>query len=244
MEKEENKLIKQDLKSALNILKSAVKEAKNSDKDKSRLLTEEIMGEVFDIQEQLMELFSEYGSTLTPTDRSRMISAGIRNYGFIQTAYQSAKTNPFLVPPYLDMSKFQETITDLNYRRQLLSLIQQFAGTVSDSLLVDSNEAYRRALEYYNYLREAARQRVPGAEIEYSLLKPFFKKSKSKSGEVEPTEKQLERDVRGLLHGTKEGKIIIENENPKLSRGKRIISDAIHSGHDAVRETIGSNTRD
>jgi hypothetical protein len=243
MEKESTKTTKQDLKSAFDILKAAVKSVKGSNNDKTRVLTEYIMEEVIDIQEQLMEIFAEYGSTLTPTERSRLISAGIKNYGFIQMAYNSAATNPSFVPNYLDMAKFQEVITDMNYRRQLLSLVQQFAQTVSDSLLVDSDTAYRYALEYYSYVKEAARQKVPGAEAEYNLLKPYFKKSKSTKSGDEPTELQLERDVRSLLHGTKEGKIVIENENPDVSGGKRVVSDAVHSDRAVIRKTIDAQER-
>ncbi|MDR0543639.1 MAG: hypothetical protein LBH19_15735 [Dysgonamonadaceae bacterium] len=239
MENETTKTTEQDLKSALDSLKAAVKAARGSRDDKTRVLTEYIMEEVLAIQEELMELFAEYGATLTPTERSRLISAGIKNYGFIQMVYNSATTNPAFVPNYLDMAKFEEAITDMNYRRQLLSLVQQFAQTVSDSLLVDSDTAYRYALEYYNYVKEAARQKVPGAETEYNLLKPYFKRSKSTREGDEPTVMQLERDVRSLLHGTKEGKIVIENENPDVSGGKRFVSDAVHSEHEAVKETTG-----
>jgi hypothetical protein len=52
----------------------------------------------------------------------------------------------------------------------------------------------------------------------YALLKPCFKRSgKSDIGEDNPTEKQIVRDVRRLLSGTKAGRVTIENENPDKS---------------------------
>ncbi|MDR0348419.1 MAG: hypothetical protein LBH90_02860 [Tannerella sp.] len=43
-----------------------------------------------------------------------------------------------------------------------------------------------------------------------------------------------ERNIRSLHHGTKEGRIVVENEHPDLSGGKRRLVDEIHSGHTAV----------
>jgi hypothetical protein len=52
--------------------------------------------------------------------------------------------------------------------------------------------------------------------------------SGSRSSAAEPTEKQIERDVRGLLSGTKEGRVTIENENPDTSGGHRHVVDEVH----------------
>ena len=35
-------------------------------------------------------------------------------------------------------------------------------------------------------------------------------------------------DVRGLIHGTKEGEIIIKNEAKKVSKGKKTVIDQTH----------------
>jgi hypothetical protein len=60
-------------------------------------------------------------------------------------------------------------------------------------------------------------------------------RSKTAHSGSEPTEKQIERDVRGLLHGTKEGKIVIENENPSKSGGVRRVVDRTHPDDGTVR---------
>jgi hypothetical protein len=58
-----------------------------------------------------------------------------------------------------------------------------------------------------------------------------------------PTEKQIEQDVRSLLHGTKEGKIVIENEKPAVSAGKRAVYDDIHTDHAEFRGDIEGKTK-
>lgn len=175
------------------------------------------------LQMEEAALFEEFGTPLSPTERERHISIGIKNFGFVQTAFQQANQNPALVPAYLDMPLFNETMNTLERKRGILTRNEQFGKTVSDSVLTDSDKAYHYSLEFHNYTKEAARQKVAGAEAVYTILKAFFRKSKPQN--AEPTEKQVERDVRGLLKGTKEGKILIENENPERKKGVRKVID-------------------
>jgi hypothetical protein len=195
----------------------------------------ETLAEIVDLIHCAEYCFKPFANTFTSKDRSRLVGGGIKNLGFIETAYESASTNPQFIPPYLDMNEYGESILDFTRKRTLFTLLQQFAQQVSDAMLLASDASYHDALEYYSSVKEAARQRVAGAEAEYKLLSKYFKKSKpSKDGDA-PTEAQIERDVRSLLHGTKEGRVVIENENPDLSGGKRRLVDETHAEHAAVK---------
>jgi hypothetical protein len=55
------------------------------------------------------------------------------------------------------------------------------------------------------------------------MLQPFFQNMRRKNSE--PTQHEVERDVKALLHGQKDGKIIIENERPHLTGGKHTVVD-------------------
>jgi hypothetical protein len=72
-------------------------------------------------------------------------------------------------------------------------------------------------------VREAAKRRVDAAETIHKDLELFFKRTRM-SGE-EPTEKELKRDINALLHGKKDGKIVIENVKPKRTGGTRKVVD-------------------
>jgi hypothetical protein len=198
---------------------------------------------ITELLDDAAELFAEFGVTFTPADRERLISVGLKNLGFIQTAYTQAQANPALVPGYLSMAEFKAAMENLEWKRRLLTQIEQLGKTVSDSMLADSDSGFHDALDFYNYVKTAARQRVNGAEPVYALLKPYFKRSKS--GSTEPTEKQLERDVRGLLSGTKEGRVTIENENPDTSGGHRHVVDEAHpaDAHTEVADYVRSDYR-
>jgi hypothetical protein len=188
------------------------------------------------------DLFTPFANTFTSKDRSRLIGGGIKNLGFIETAFESSSSNPRFVPPYLNMIEFGESITDFTRKRSLLKRLQQFEQQVSDSMLLASDAAYHHALEYYSSVKEASRQRVAGAEVEYKLLSAYFKKSKPQGGE--PTEAQIERDVRSLLHGTKEGRVVIENENPDLSGGKRQLVDETHTGRVEAKTVVEAKEKE
>jgi hypothetical protein len=91
-------------------------------------------------------------------------------------------------------------------------------------------------------VKEATRQRVTGAEAAYNVLKDYFKRSKHASNE--PTETEIERDVRALLHGSKDGRVVIENERPVVSDGERKVIDEVHSGHAAFKEDLEGKAKE
>jgi hypothetical protein len=216
-------------------IKAARIAAAESGAQPTRALGAATAAAITELLNEAAELFAEFGVTFTPGDRERLISVGLKNLGFIQTAYAQARANPALVPGYLDMTEFKDALEDLERKRVLLTLTEQMGKTISDSMLTDSDSAFHDALDFYNYVKAAARQRVNGAESVYTLLKPYFKKPRS--GVAEPTEKQIERDVKGLLSRTKEGKVVIENENPESSGGHHRILDAVHPADQSRSET-------
>jgi hypothetical protein len=82
---------------------------------------------------------------------------------------------------------------------------------------------YTDALEFYASVREAAKRRIDGAETIHRELEVFFRRTRAKGDE--PTGKELERDIKALIHGKRDGKIVIENIKPKLTGGGRKVID-------------------
>jgi hypothetical protein len=72
-------------------------------------------------------------------------------------------------------------------------------------------------------VREAAKRRVDAAETLFAALSVFFKHHHSET--EEPTEIKAKHDFNSLLHGKHDGKLVVENISPKLTRGKRKIID-------------------
>jgi hypothetical protein len=222
-------LYKQELRKRLQeALLAAVKAGREGEEgggsvDDAGGLTAEIANLIVTLVNEADEVFDEFGATLSAAERARLIGAGFKNLGFVRNAYLLATQNSALVPGYLDMAAFARSMEYLERKQGIMLRLDQFGKKVSDGILLDSDMAVHYALEFYNFNKEAAKQKVAGAESVYNKLKTYFKRTKQQS--AEPTDKQVERDVRDLLKGKKEGRVVIENENPERTRGRRKVID-------------------
>jgi hypothetical protein len=167
---------------------------------------------------------------LTDRERRRLQNSGIRRYGLIDKGSDLAAINPTYFPHGFSATGLKDTMRDIEFFRNLLQKIQDFNRLVSNSLFQYSDDAYRMVLVFYNYVRELARTGDTTAISIYNMLLPFFKHPKH-GGSGEPTEPEVERDVRALLHGRKSGRIVIENVKPHLVGGVHKVVDEMGGGH-------------
>jgi hypothetical protein len=196
---------------------------------------EEIQSDVYDLVATFQELSQNVA--LSDADRRRLLGSGIRRYGFIDKVSDLAIGNPEFVAPYMSEEDLKDLVRQIEILRNISANLQQLLRMVNDELLITGDEAYRIALMYYNSVRDAAKRRVPGAAALLKMLQPFFK-SMSRRKKDEPTEQEVERDLKALLHGKKDGEIIVKNEKPTTSSGVHEVIDEVHSGHAAIKETF------
>jgi hypothetical protein len=90
-------------------------------------------------------------------------------------------------------------------------------------------------LRIYGSLQEQTKSKVPGAEPLYNALRTFFNRRRREGDE--PTEMELERDIKRLVHGKEDGEIIIKNETPHITGGFHQVIDSVHTGRSAFKET-------
>ena len=165
----------------------------------------------------------DFAAHLRSLDRKRLNGVGIKKLGFIGRALQLAAENPEFLPHYLSLRKFQD---DNNYflaLRSAFDLSRQIQEFLWNLIIEASDVLYTDALEYYAGVREAAKRRVDPAETLHTDLSAFFKRRPGIR--EEPTEKQMKRDFEALYKGRKNGKLLIENEMPETTAGKRTIVD-------------------
>jgi hypothetical protein len=175
-------------------------------------------------------------TNLTGRDRQRLFSARSRNYGFIDKTFDIARDNPSFMPPNFNMDNLYSNLREMEELRQLMYVLQQFLQLVTNCFMQQADLCYRDALRIYASLQEQTRARVPGAAPLYEALHDFFRRRRRTTDE--PTEKELERDIKRLLHGTADGEIIINNESPQISGGVHEVIDNVHTGKKAIKETI------
>ena len=166
------------------------------------------------------------GNGLSTSERRMLQGAGARRYGLIDKISDIISTNPQFIPSNVNETQYKELMRRFEIVRNMSLVTRQLLRLLLDIQLVMGDEAYRLALSYYGAVRDAAKRRVLGAQELFNILRQFFvslRRSKN-----EPTEQEEERDFRALLHGVKDGKIIIENERPHLTGGKHIVVDETH----------------
>jgi len=192
----------------------------------------------------LMTAFQKLAQDVAPSEaeRRRLRGSGIRRYGFIDKVSDTATGNPEFIPPFMNLDDLKDLVRQIEVLRNISANLQQMLRMVNDELLITGDEAFRIALMYYNTVRDASRRRVPGAAALFNMLRPFFTSSARRSSD-EPTESEIERDVKALLHGKKDGEIIIKNESPHTSGGVHEVIDDVHKGHVAVKETFEENEK-
>jgi len=179
---------------------------------------------------------------LTHAERKRLLGSGIRRYGFIDKVSDIASANPEFAPVFFDEEQLKDTLRKIELLRNISAAFQQLQRMTDDVLLQVSDSAFQMALAYYNTVREAARRRQPGAQAIFNILRPFFNRPRRPGDE--PTEQEVERDVKALLHGKKDGEIVIKNERPHLTGGKHEVIDEVHSGRTAVKEVIQAEEKE
>jgi hypothetical protein len=174
-------------------------------------------------------------NNLTGRDRQRLISAGVRNNGFIDKTFDIAHDNPEFLPPHFSMEQFTENIRRFEELRQLMLVLQQFQQLAASAFMQQADVCYRDALRVYGSLREQTRSRVPGAEPLFEALMTFFHRRR-RAG-AEPTEHELELDFKRLVHGKADGKIEIVNESPKMVEGVHKVVDNVHKNRAVIKES-------
>jgi len=211
--------------------------AENGQRYETGWLSADNLEQVFSDIDEMLKLLKLDMQTeaLTPAERRRLLGSGVRRYGFIDKTSDVAEAYPDYAPAFFNNTVLKRKIREIELLRNISVAAQQILRMTDDVLLQVSDEAFQLALGYYNTVKEAARRRQPGAEAVFRMLQPFFHRSRHTSGE--PTENEVERDVRALLHGKKDGKIVIENQRPHMTGGKHVVVDETHKAHAAWKET-------
>ena len=173
---------------------------------------------------------------LTDAQRRRLLGSGVRRFGFITKTFEVASDNPEFTPPFLNMEHFHELIDEINQTRNITITANQLLRIYTDILLLAGDEAFTLALIYYNSVRDAARRGIPGAQAVFRALELFFRRGRRL--DEEPTIPEVEKDVDALLHGRKDGTIVIEGHGKHTSAAEHTVVDDTYKPKGAFKETV------
>lgn len=174
---------------------------------------------------RLLDEAEELGADMTGKQRQRLFGAGVKNYGFIEKAYDIAKDNSEYLPPHFDIEDMRESVTDFDDIRQLVFELEQYLRAANNIMLLESDLLYRGSLRVYAGLKEQSRNKVPGAQALFDALRAFFYRRKRIADK--PTQKETLRTAKKLIQGKAEGTLLVKNEKPKVTAGKREIAEIV-----------------
>jgi hypothetical protein len=106
---------------------------------------------------------------------------GEKTLSFVEKSHDFALQNPNFCPPYLDMEAFNADFADAHNLQTLNNTALQLHESTDDTAMLAGSEAYQAALIFYNSVKIAARQDIPGAKAVYEELRKRFPGTKRRS---------------------------------------------------------------
>jgi ribosomal protein L40E len=171
---------------------------------------------------------------MTTRQRMQLLGSGVRRLGFIVKTCEVGQEHSEFTPPFLDVPQIGELLEVIDTTRNITINLEQLLRLYTDVLLVTGDEAFRLALIYYGAVRDAARRGVPGAQAVFRTLEMFFRRGRRV--DEEPTIAELKRDVNALLHGKKDGEVVIKGEAKHTTGSHREVVDTAHKPTGAFKE--------
>lgn len=128
----------------------------------------------------LKTLTEKYLIALTPTERKGKLKMGDKSIPFVEKVLEYTKSNPKFIAEFMDVKALENDFKAVLELSNLLRPIDQLASGFNDTILLAGGEALSNALIYYNTVKQAAKNNVPGAKVIYEDLKKRYEKTKAK----------------------------------------------------------------
>lgn len=132
---------------------------------------------------ELLGILKPYLVALTPDERRDLPKMSDGNAPFVDKSVHYARTNPELVPAFVNVDELEidiKAVTDLS---QLYRLAEKLCSGLSDTIMLSGSEAYVAALAFYKSVKVAANMNVQGAQPIYEDLKKRFGSTPRRSQE-------------------------------------------------------------
>jgi hypothetical protein len=112
--------------------------------------------------------------SLTDDERRGGMKLGDKSVGFLDKNYNYTQTNSTLVPNYLDVPEYTKDYNSTKDLLEILQLLRPLVQSIEDTYTQVGIEALSAALLFYNAVKLAAKQGVPGAQAIYDDLQKRF----------------------------------------------------------------------
>jgi hypothetical protein len=140
----------------------------------SQAIPAEVLAEAQQKISEVLAAMAPYIINLSALERQNHLKLGDKTLAFAEKAFEYAQANPAFAPSYLNMEMYTADMQDTTGLRVLLATLEQLVHGVDDTVMVAGGKAYNQSLIYYNALKQAAAQDIPGAKTLYNNLRERF----------------------------------------------------------------------
>jgi hypothetical protein len=136
----------------------------------------------------MTDTLKPYMISLKPEQRITLPKMKDKTSAFVSKALDYAESNPQFAPSYLDIPGLRIDVEAVNMLNNLFRPLEQIYTMLDDSILQSGSEAYVAALSFYNAVKQAAKNNVPGAQPIYDDLSKRFPGRSTKKTTPDETE--------------------------------------------------------
>ena len=196
---------------------------------------EELRDESVAIDNTLQEIVAD---GLSAMNRHQKNAIGDIRLGFVHNIFRYVNDSTEFNPLGFDVAYYSELIEQLDLTAQTITHLGSATRLLRDITIVTGDVLYGLALLWYRNIQVLAERRVPGAEAIYRELRTQFRHG-GRTASAEPTEKQILHDVKALMHGKKDGEIVIEGKAKHTTAAEKSVVDDVHKPQrQNFRETV------
>lgn len=123
--------------------------------------------------------------SLSPERKKSMLTMGDKSLSFVSKCLMFANQNPDFIPNYLDKEEWTIDLQAWNELNPYYARIQELNSLLNDTIALCGNEAFRQALTFYNSVKQASKDNIPGAKVIYEELKQQFPNHKKNKNNAE-----------------------------------------------------------
>ena len=165
---------------------------------------------------------------LTGMNRHQKNAIGDIRLGFVHDIARYVQDETQFNPSTgFDPEYYSKLIVQLDMLSQTQTALSSALRLARDISIVTGDMLYGLALLWYRNIQVLSERRVPGAEAIYRQLRTHFRHRRASTSE-EPTEAQVLRDVKAVLHGKKDGEIVVAGHARHTTQGSHTVVDDVH----------------
>jgi hypothetical protein len=140
----------------------------------SARVPQDAIDQVHALLTQAFTILKPFVVTLTSEQRLAMPKMGDKSQPFVSDANNFSGQNPEFLPAFITKQDFDIDLGDAVGLKGIQLLSNQIATAIDDTVMAAGSEAYMAALAYYNNVKLAAKQNIPGAKDIFNDLQKRF----------------------------------------------------------------------